>query len=403
MGNEGYLTLTIKARVRPEPCAIELMRKYKMALQYAVNWILDRSTVVQAGKRVKYFVPKVSEVHRGLYETLKNVYGLPAKVAQDCYRNALAIAKSWLGNGAKGRRPTIKRVAIWLTPRHSYRIRNDYVELASNCQMKIIGADKRYAENEYKEARLAQCGNDLCLYIFVRIPRTQPYSPKGVVAVDVNKRYIYFGNLQNVSRVPTAIKRAERWRLLGERLYQKYSWPKYMAWIRRRKVLHRIRHFYRRARNIIEDWARKVAVLIVSKAHSCQAAIAVENLRGLKTRLEKTAYRHRRAATWMAYRKLDWWINWQATKRGVPVVVVDPRDTSSTCPRCGTKLVEVGYRYMRCPSCGFEGDRDVIAVVNIEKRALAQMGGILVSPTAPQMTDVTTNRCGEPMKRPGHS
>jgi len=47
-----------------------------------------------------------------------------------------------------------------------------------------------------------------------------------------------------------------------------------------------------------------------------------------------------------------------------------------------------------------EEDRDRIAVLNIEKRGLELLnlsGGPLTAPIAPQMTDVTPNRCGEPM------
>ena len=49
--------------------------------------------------------------------------------------------------------------------------------------------------------------------------------------------------------------------------------------------------------------------------------------------------------------------------------------------------------------CSLEEDRDRIAVLNIEKRALGLLGlsgGPLTAPTAPQMTDVFPNRCGEP-------
>jgi len=60
-------------------------------------------------------------------------------------------------------------------------------------------------------------------------------------------------------------------------------------------------------------------------------------------------------------------------------------------------MVESGYRKMKCSVCGFEADRDVVAVMNIEKKALIQMGGSLTTPTAPQVTDVVPNRCGEPV------
>jgi Transposase and inactivated derivatives len=60
-------------------------------------------------------------------------------------------------------------------------------------------------------------------------------------------------------------------------------------------------------------------------------------------------------------------------------------------------MKENSYRVFKCPRCGFEADRDTVAILNIEMRALTQMGGSLTTPTAPQRTDVDPNRCGEPM------
>jgi len=44
---------------------------------------------------------------------------------------------------------------------------------------------------------------------------------------------------------------------LAERLQRRYSSLKYSAWLRRRGVRRRVRHFHRKARDIMEDWARK--------------------------------------------------------------------------------------------------------------------------------------------------
>jgi len=63
-------------------------------------------------------------------------------------------------------------------------------------------------------------------------------------------------------------------------------------------------------------------------------------------------------------------------------------------------MVDNGYRVMKCPQCGFKADRDAIAVLNIEKKASSKYGGSLTTPTAPQMTDVNPNRCGELMNHP---
>ena len=88
---------------------------------------------------------------------------------------------------------------------------------------------------------------------------------------------------------------------------------------------------------------------------------------------------------------------------GSPLAIVDPRGTSSECPKCGTEMIENGYRRLRCPSCGFEGDRDVVGKLNIRKRALkmlkikADFGGSLTTPTAFQMTETRIDGGGEPM------
>jgi transposase len=79
----------------------------------------------------------------------------------------------------------------------------------------------------------------------------------------------------------------------------------------------------------------------------------------------------------LSYRKLERWIDWQCEKNGVPLIVVDSKNTSSACPMCSSKLIENGYRRMRCSGCGFEADRDTVAVLNIVKRALIQMWGAL--------------------------
>jgi len=284
-----------------------------------------------------------------------------------------------------------------LTPLYGYRVRNGYVEIIGGYRLRIIGWDKRYNNYENREARLIYKGNKMFLMVTKRIPKPKAVAPRWVLAVDVNERYIYYGNRFFVDRIGTAIDRAIHYRRLAENLQKKYSSPRYNAWLRRRGILNRIRCFYRRARNIVEDWARKTALTIVLMAKRNSYGVAREDLNGLIESLRKLSKDHRVKMMMLSYKKLVYWIDWQSQKHGVRVIVVDPKDTSSECPRCRSKMAENGYRKMKCLVCGFEADRDIIAVLNIEKRALKQMGGLLTASTAPQMTDVSPNRCGEPM------
>jgi len=90
LGGEGALTLTIKMRVSPEPASYQelicLMRRYREALNYSIKVVIENKAL------------SLSKAHGLLYNILKDRYGLPSKIAQDCYREAIAIARSWLNN-----------------------------------------------------------------------------------------------------------------------------------------------------------------------------------------------------------------------------------------------------------------------------------------------------------------
>lgn len=79
--------------------------------------------------------------------------------------------------------------------------------------------------------------------------------------------------------------------------------------------------------------------------------------------------------TLFAYRKLQFAVIAKAIENNVPIIVVDPRNTSSTCPKCGAKLAYVN-RLAVCRSCRFKRDRDIVGAMNIWLRALQAYAGM---------------------------
>lgn len=51
------------------------------------------------------------------------------------------------------------------------------------------------------------------------------------------------------------------------------------------------------------------------------------------------------------------------------VEFVNPRYFSLSCPGYGKKMEEVNYRWFK-RTCGYENDRDVVAVMNLNRRGL---------------------------------
>jgi predicted transposase len=210
LGDEGSLTLTVKVRVRAEPGAfrelMSLMYRYREALNHAIKVVIENETLT------------LGKVHRLLYDILKEKYGLPSKVAIDCYREAIAIAKSWLNNSNKGRMPRAKTMRIWLTHKYSYRINGNHVELLGGLKLEIIGWDMRYDGYPSGDARLVFKDGKLVLEVSKHIPKPQKYVPRGVLAVDVNEKHIVIGNSKFEYRFKTPIEQALRYKRLAENL-----------------------------------------------------------------------------------------------------------------------------------------------------------------------------------------
>ena len=125
--DEGLLTISIGVMVSPESGATELLKRYNTALNYAINKILRLN------------LKKIGEVHNALYRELREWFGLPSRVALDCYRDALANANAWRNNPKRGRRPRIKRLSMLLHQGLGYRVKEGYVEIIGGIRLRIIG------------------------------------------------------------------------------------------------------------------------------------------------------------------------------------------------------------------------------------------------------------------------
>jgi len=99
--------------------------------------------------------------------------------------------------------------------------------------------------------------------------------------------------------------------------------------------------------------------------------LAVEDLRGLRSRTAKRGHTERHLHHLWPYSKLRFLLEYKAALKGVRVVAVDPRHTSQECPRCGHTAREnrKSQALFRCTACGFQHNADWVAAHNIALRA----------------------------------
>lgn len=103
---------------------------------------------------------------------------------------------------------------------------------------------------------------------------------------------------------------------------------------------------------------------IVQIAKETDSFICLENLKGIRERINRQGRRSRRLMGRWAFYQLRQFITYKSQEAGVPLVLVDPRNTSKTCSRCGQIGIRRKHRFS-CNSCGFVGDADVQAAINI--------------------------------------
>jgi putative transposase len=110
---------------------------------------------------------------------------------------------------------------------------------------------------------------------------------------------------------------------------------------------------------------------VVKLAQDTARDIALEDLSGIRERI--TVRRDQRATlhSWSFY-QLRSFLAYKSKLAGVKLVVVDPRNTSRTCPACGciSKQNRPTQRSFKCVACGFSGFADHVASENIRRLAV---------------------------------
>ena len=138
-----------------------------------------------------------------------------------------------------------------------------------------------------------------------------------------------------------------------------------------RSAKRKLKRLSGKERRFAKDTNHCISKKLVAKAKDTNRAIALEDLGGIRERI--TVRRAQRAAlhSW-AFFQLRSFVTYKAKRVGVPVFLVDPRNTSRTCPACGhvDKANRPSQSKFSCMVCGFAGLADHIAAINIGRRAV---------------------------------
>jgi putative transposase len=210
------------------------------------------------------------------------------------------------------------------------------------------------------ESDLAFVGGNFYLMATVSIPDPPLIETNGVLGVDLGIVEIATDS-EGRSYSGAGIKSARR-RIRAHRSHLQKAGTK--------RAKRSLKKMSRKAGRYSRWLNHNISKQLVQSAHFSRKAIALEDLKGIRGR----ASAFNREMRWQmgnwAFDELKQFVVYKAKKAGVPVVFVDPRNSSRTCSVCGhcDKANRKSQSQFFCLSCGFQANADFNAARNLEAR-----------------------------------
>jgi putative transposase len=121
-----------------------------------------------------------------------------------------------------------------------------------------------------------------------------------------------------------------------------------------------------------------IAKALISDAERTGRGIALEQLKGIRSRVTARSNQRARLGNW-TFGQLGSFVAYKAKRAGIPIVYVNPRNTSRECRACGCidKKNRTNQATFRCIGCGHEAPADLNAALNIRQRALSARAKVM--------------------------
>jgi putative transposase len=212
------------------------------------------------------------------------------------------------------------------------------------------------------ESDLAFHGGEFYLLTTCNLPDPPLIEAEGVLGVDlgiVSLATDSAGRSYSGDAVKACRRRAKRIRALLQSRGTKNA----------RKHLRRIR---RRTANYQRHVNHCISKHLVQNALLSRKCLALEDLSGIRERAPAFS----RDMKWQmgnwAFSQLGQFVVYKAKMAGLPVTLVDPRNTSRTCRACGhcEKANRKSQSQFLCLHCGFQANADANASANIARKGL---------------------------------
>jgi putative transposase len=301
-------------------------------------------------------------VHKLVYYDIREQFGLAAQIVIRCISKVVDAYK--LDKPTKrlfkkhGAIAYDSRVLNWRVPDRKVSI----WLLGGRHEVGFVTGDHQLALLQYQqgESDLVYRKGEFYLFATCDVPDEVPFDPDGFLGIDLGMTNIATDSDGDMYSGATINNVRHRHRRLRRTLQSKGTKG---ARRRLKKLAGKERRFARHVNHTISK-------RIVAKAQGTGQGIALEELRGIRDRITVRKSQRATLHSW-SFSQLRQFVVYKARLAGVPVVYVDPRNTSRECAVCGCvdKRNRPSQDSFSCTSCGHAAHADVNAAINIGRRA----------------------------------
>ena len=169
-----------------------------------------------------------------------------------------------------------------------------------------------------------------------------------------------------------------------------------------RRLLQRLRH---NEAAVTEHLLHVASKRLVAWAESVGSRrIVMENLADIREASLEKGKKFRASVHRWPYAMAQFFVSYKAQAKGIAFELVNPKNTSRGCPCCGhvDKRNRNGLKF-RCVLCGFRGDADRVASINIRNRSafgghILPNAGTSNSPKSTEPFDIATRTVAGALK-----
>jgi len=365
--------VSLRFKFRPTKEIAKVLGKVKVMEQRAVNWLV-------ANKKTS-----LKSVRDALYFPLRQQFpDLHSQWVNSALKTATSVVHAFNKRKRKGlaKRPKLKKPFVTLSP-HLFKVSFDgrrikvtIFKSANDLEPIVLWFKphhkyrhllEKWKAGECTLGQITLARNSLCIPL--KFPDPPTYQPSTVIGVDSNENSLdYFnagtGELGTIDTSEVArINRDYDHRV--QRATKGKNNPKAKKKVQAK--YGRLRQ--ERTKNL---W-HSIALMLVWMAVQQQGALVLERLNGMKASLREASKRLRQRLLnhWsiMTFHRI---LEAKARAYGVPIVFVNQKGTSQTCPICGGNL---RGQAKVCPSCGLS--RHYVAAINIAHRGIEKFPSLL--------------------------